>query len=100
MGVASQHSTVELKKRGRIVQPKGTKGSLKWIQRVVNECPEKLNGPIRNHLAYKNDQTIEWLSPLADDDYSEYRDQAFLDLLGIRLEKKKLKESSPFSYIP
>ncbi len=53
-----------------------TKGSLKWIQRVVNECPETLNGPIRNHLAYKDDPAIEWLSPRANDDYSEFRDQA------------------------
>ncbi len=80
---------------GRIVQPKGTRGSLKWIQQVVNEHQEKLNGLIRNYLAYKNDQAIEWLSPKADDDYAEYWDQAFLDLLGIRLGKKKLKDFWP-----
>jgi len=26
---------------GRIIQPKGNKGSLKWIQHVVNDCPDK-----------------------------------------------------------
>ena len=38
---------------------------------------------------------IEWLSPSIEDGFSEYRDQAFLDLLGIRLEKKKLKDFWP-----
>ena len=78
---------------GRIVQLKGTKGSLKWIQRVVNECPEKLNGPIRNHLAYKNDQAIEWLSPLADDDYSEYRDQVLALTKCIRFARVSQKSA-------
>lgn len=78
---------------GRIVQPIGTKGSLKWIQHVVNECPEKLKSAIADSIGYK--QTIEWLSPRADDDYSEYRDQAFLDLLGIKLSEKKLKDFWP-----
>jgi hypothetical protein len=27
---------------GRIIQPKGSKGSLRWIQHVVNDCPEVL----------------------------------------------------------
>ena len=75
---------------GRIVQPRGEKGSLKWVQHIVNECPETPNGLIRNYPAFKDDPAIECLSPLAD--YSEYRDQAFLDLLRIRLEKKKLKD--------
>ena len=34
MGVTSQHSTYEWRNMGRIVQPEGTKGSLKWIQHV------------------------------------------------------------------
>lgn len=31
---------------GRIAQPKGTKGSLKWIQHVINNCPHVLNAPM------------------------------------------------------
>ena len=80
---------------GKIVQPKGTKGSLSWIQHVVNECPDALNNPIKSFLHDNRELTIEWLSPRVDDDYSEYRDQAFLDLLGIRLGKKRLKDFWP-----
>ena len=80
---------------GRIVQPKGTKGSLKWIQHVINEYPELLNSHIQSYLDDKEDLAIEWLSPRADVEYAEYRDQAFLDLLGIRLQKKKLKDFWP-----
>jgi hypothetical protein len=79
---------------GRIKQPKGTKGSLKWIQYVVNSHPKVLNNPINTFLGFHNSRPIEWLSPKADD-YSEYRDQAFLDLLGIKLSKTKLKDFWP-----
>jgi hypothetical protein len=44
--------------------------------------------------AYK-EQSIEWLSPKADDDYSEYRDQDFLDLLRIELSKTSLNDFWP-----
>ena len=70
---------------GRIIQPKGTKGSLKWIQLVGNECPEALNFHINEHIGNKPEKPIEWLSPKAKDDYAEYRDQDFLNLLGIHL---------------
>ena len=65
---------------GRIVQPKGTKGSLKWTQHVINKPPSLLNTPINYLIGVEEENTIEWLSPKEDDDYSEYRDQAFLDL--------------------
>jgi hypothetical protein len=80
---------------GRIIQPKETKGSLRWIQHIVNVCPKYLDAPIKEFLrADKNDE-IEWLSPKADDEYAEYRDQAFLDLLGIKLAKRRLQEFWP-----
>ena len=73
------------------------KGSLKWIQHYINEYPYLLNIPINKFLGSESESTIEWLSPRADDDYSEYRDQAFLDLLGIsiRLSNVKLKDFWP-----
>ena len=80
---------------GRIVQPKGTKGSLKWIQDVVNDNPVLLNDPINKITGIKKGKSIEWLSPMAGDEYSEYRDQAFLDLLGISLSKVELKDFWP-----
>ncbi len=80
---------------GRIIQPKGSKGSLSWIQHVVNDCPEVLNKPVIDAIGVHKDKPVEWLSPKADDDYSEYRDQDFLDLLGIKLAKTKLSDFWP-----
>ena len=80
---------------GRIIQPRGTKGSLKWIQDIVNDNPVFLNDSINKASRFKEEREIEWLSPLADDDYSEYRDHEFLDLLGVTLNKVELKDFWP-----
>ena len=45
---------------------------MKWIQHVINNCPDELNGHIKSYLDDKNDLAIEWLSPRVDDDYAEY----------------------------
>ncbi|GAB5463045.1 hypothetical protein [Hoeflea alexandrii] len=59
----------------RIVQPTGTRGSLKWIQRAVQDRPFVLEHPSIG--------AVEWLSPLAADNFAEYRDEAFLDRVGL-----------------
>ena len=65
-----------------VIQPKGTKGSLKWIQHVVNEYPDVLNIPINKYIGNKPEKHIEWLSPKVEDDYAEYRNQEFLGFAG------------------
>ena len=80
---------------GIISHPKGTKGSLKWIQEVVNIKPSLLDKPVKNFIGADKKQKIEWPSPKSEDDYAEYRDQAFVDLLGIKLVKTKLKDFWP-----
>ena len=60
----------------RVIQPAGQRGSLKWIQRAVNEA---LENPI---CAATRATGIDWLSPLASDDFAEYRDTAFLTRIG------------------
>ena len=47
----------------RVKQPKGARGSLKWIQKLVNDKPE-----------------------LKRDDYAEYSDGAFLRTVGVDQE--------------
>jgi hypothetical protein len=65
----------------RIEQPEGTRGSLKWIQRAVNEQWPSLNQPIVDHLGVDL-ESLSWLSPLAEDRFAEYRDGAFLERIG------------------
>ncbi|MCT4555905.1 MAG: hypothetical protein N4A53_14550 [Pelagimonas sp.] len=59
----------------RTPQPTGERGSLKWLQRAVNLSPQ--------HLQPTRLPQITWLSPLADDDFAEYRDSAFLHRLEL-----------------
>jgi hypothetical protein len=71
------------------------KGSQKWIQRLINDQPEHLNSQVRAKLNLSRDEHIQWLSPLKDDEYSEYRDQGFIDLLGVKLKEKPLADFWP-----
>ncbi len=73
---------------GRFPQPQGAKGSLRWIQQLVNQHSELLNDAIGLG-------PMVWRSPRADDGYAEYRDQAFVDRLGIMLSKRRLDDFWP-----
>jgi len=77
----------------RIPQGPAIRGSQKWIQKLVNEKPDLLNSLIKTQLNLPDTDNITWLSPIAEDEYAEYQDQALLDLLGIKLPKVSL---SPF----
>lgn len=79
----------------RAVETKEARGSLKWIRVAVNETPDLFNLRIASVSAIPKDDKIEWVSPLQDDEYAEYRDQDFLDRLGIHLPKTSLKEFWP-----
>jgi hypothetical protein len=74
----------------RISQGPAVKGSQKWIQKLVNEKPDLLNSLIRTRLNLPDTDTITWLSPLAEDGYAEYQDQASIDALDIMLLKVQL----------
>lgn len=76
-------------------QKEGTKGSLKWIQKLINEKPHLLNAEIRDVFRLKDSEEIEWLSPLKDDECAEYRDSAFLVHLDVKLEHTPLREFWP-----
>lgn len=75
---------------GRFPQVRGQRGSLKWVQLLVNDCPELIDVPLRQACRLPSNARISWLSPVREDKFAEYRDQAFLDLLGIRLEQRPL----------
>jgi hypothetical protein len=80
---------------GRFPQLPATKGSQKWIQKLVNEKSTLLNSLIKKNLALSEDEVIQWCSPRVDDDYAEYRDNAFLDLLEVKLAKVPLTDFWP-----
>jgi len=62
----------------RVPQSRADKGSQKWIQDLINACPELLNDRIRQQIPSLSGREICWCSPLAGDDFAEYRDTAFL----------------------
>jgi len=65
----------------RVAQPVGERGSLKWIQRAVAERWDDLEAPVLACLSGAH--SLEWLSPLPEDEFAEYRDAAFLRKLGL-----------------
>ncbi len=65
----------------RVDQPEGARGSLKWIQRAVNDRTSVLDGALLPML--KGAHSIGWRSPLRNDHFAEYRDAAFLKLVGL-----------------
>ena len=79
----------------RIQQGSGIKGSQKWIQKLINDKPDLLNSQIKPQINLPDTDTISWHSPIAEDGYAEYQDQAFLDLLDITLTKIPLSDFWP-----
>lgn len=75
-------------------QGKAYKGSQKWLQILINECPDLLNRAIAEQSPMSAED-IHWLSPLKKDNYREYRGQELIEQLGIRLEKRSLESFWP-----
>ena len=66
---------------GRFEQNENAHGSLKDIQVLVNKKSDLINIELRKRFKY--DITVNWVSPIKNDKYSEYRDDDFLKILGI-----------------
>ena len=81
----------------RVSQPNGTKGSLKWIQLLINDCPQLINPLLQTECSLIADESIIWLSPLKDDEFAEYWDQYFLNRLGVDLKQRSLNTFWPNS---
>ena len=77
----------------RVPQPKGTSGSLMWMQQGANEHATILNDLIPSGRERK--AQIEWKSPLFGDDYAEYRDRDFLSKLGRDQLRSELEKFWP-----
>jgi hypothetical protein len=79
----------------RIAQKKAIRGSQKWLQFLDDTNRQALDGLLRTGLRLNANDRIEWLSPLEEDDYAEYQDEAFLERLSVRLEKRSLRSFWP-----
>jgi hypothetical protein len=77
----------------RIPQGPGQKGSLRWIQRAVGERWPSLEMPVLARAG--SGRAITWRSPLEEDEFAEYRDGAFLDLLGLSHLQQPLTDFWP-----
>jgi hypothetical protein len=67
-------------------QPEATTGSQSWLQRLINRHPEHLEVALRRKLSLRTVDSFSWLSPLEEDGFAEYQDEAFLERIGIRPE--------------
>jgi hypothetical protein len=74
---------------------KNPKGSQKWIQEIINVCPDFLNRLIQQKLTPLFGREICWTSPLKQDDFSEYRDTAFLKNIHLEGLAAELRQFWP-----
>ena len=71
------------------------RGSQRWLQLTVNRCPDVIDGAIEKANGLEHGETIQWLSPLESDAFTEYRDHAFLERLGISPRYRRLEDFWP-----
>jgi len=53
----------------------GEKGSLKWIQKVINDRPQILEAELRKCSSIPSTISFRWTSPLREKNFAEYREQ-------------------------
>lgn len=79
----------------RIIQKRATRGSQKWLQRCMeNDGDAVLSAAVAGPLGVPA-SSVTWLSPLPQDDFAEYSDDAFLERLGVTLDRRSLSDFWP-----
>jgi hypothetical protein len=68
---------------GRIPDPGPALGSKHWLRVLINQRPDLFAERLSQAFGWPVEEAIAWLSPLVDDEYAEYKDQCFLDRLGV-----------------
>ena len=79
----------------RVERDVAERGSQHWLQLTVERSPRLFADAVLPALHLPSDATINWLSPLRSDGFTEYRDAAFLELLGITLSERSLPSFWP-----
>ena len=71
------------------------RGSQRWLQLAVNRCPKVIDEAVAEAIGLEHGETIQWLSPLESDAFTEYQDHAFLERLGISPQYRLLEDFWP-----
>jgi len=79
----------------RVPQQPGSKGSLKWIQLLINQPADLLSDKICEQAPDLYEEAITWFSPLKSDQFAEYRDRSFLVCLGFQALSAELADFWP-----
>lgn len=79
----------------KVNQPGNGHGSLKDIQDLVNKNQDLINGLIKTEFPEMINDKIYWKSPIEDDNFAEYRDNDFIDIIGLDRQEIKLEEFWP-----
>ena len=61
----------------------------------MNDCGPLFDRQVIKETGILGEDRIRWVSPLKDDEYAEYRDQDFLNRLGLTLTKRSLDSFWP-----
>jgi hypothetical protein len=73
------------------------RGSQRWLQIAVNERSTVLNSLLRPAIGLDANDNISWLSPLKENGYREFHDNAFLECLKVNLTAYPLETFWPYS---
>jgi len=79
----------------RIEQSSDGHGSLRDIQLLINKNTKLIDRHIKTAFADLTNCIVNWQSPLQEDLYAEYRDNDFIDKVGLDNQEIKLSEFWP-----
>ena len=81
----------------RRARPLNTQRSEHWLRVAVNQRQEDFSRDVRSVFGWPAVEEIRWRSPIQEDDYAEYYDEAFLQRLGVNDLSMPLKSFWPAS---
>jgi hypothetical protein len=67
----------------RRVRPLATQRSEHWLRIAVNQRHVQFDHQVKSTFGWPSAEQIKWLSPIQEDAYAEYYDDAFLQRLGL-----------------
>lgn len=71
------------------------KGSQRWLQLAINRRPDLIDAHLRTAIGFAPHVAIEWLSPLASENFVEYSEELTFQRLGVRLARRPLQDFWP-----